>query len=57
MHAAPADFLFTDDHEENVRSAQAVGMTGHVFTGLEKLDAAISAWLPGPVRARERPFR
>ena len=46
MHAAPADFLFIDDREENVRSAQAVGMAGYVFTGLEELETAINAWLP-----------
>jgi putative hydrolase of the HAD superfamily len=46
MRAAPADFLFIDDREENVRSARAVGMAGHVFTGLGELETAISAWLP-----------
>jgi putative hydrolase of the HAD superfamily len=46
MHAAPADFLFIDDREENVRAAQAVGMAGYVFTGLDELEAAVSAWLP-----------
>jgi putative hydrolase of the HAD superfamily len=46
MHAAPADFLFVDDREENVRAAQAVGMTGHVFTGLGELAEAVNAWLP-----------
>jgi putative hydrolase of the HAD superfamily len=46
MHAAPADFLFIDDREENVRAAQAVGMAGHVFTGLDELETAIKGWLP-----------
>ena len=46
MHAAPADFLFIDDREENVRAAQAVGMAGHVFTGLDELESTINAWLP-----------
>jgi putative hydrolase of the HAD superfamily len=46
MHAAPADFLFVDDREENVRAAQAVGMTGHVFTGLGKLVKVVNIWLP-----------
>jgi putative hydrolase of the HAD superfamily len=45
MHAAPADFLFVDDREENVRAAQAVGMTGHVFTGLGKLVKVVNIWL------------
>jgi putative hydrolase of the HAD superfamily len=46
MHAAPADFRFIDDREENVCSAQAVGMAGHVFTGLRELETAINTWLP-----------
>ena len=46
MNAAPADFLFVDDREENVRAAQTVGMTGHVFTGLGNLVKAVNAWLP-----------
>ncbi|WP_405544585.1 HAD-IA family hydrolase [Streptomyces phaeochromogenes] len=46
MRAAPADFLFVDDREENVRAAQAVGMNGHVFTGRDELAAAIDTWLP-----------
>ncbi|QMU68376.1 HAD-IA family hydrolase [Streptacidiphilus sp. P02-A3a] len=45
MRAAPADFLFVDDREENVRSARAVGMTGHVFAGLDELETAVDAWL------------
>lgn len=46
LRAAPADFLFVDDREENVRAAQAVGMDGHVFTGRGELAAVIGAWLP-----------
>ena len=45
LHAAPADFLFVDDREENVRAAQAVGMTGHVFTGFGELVKVINTWL------------
>ena len=45
LHAAPADFLFIDDREENVRAAEAIGMTGHVFTGLGDLVTVINAWL------------
>ena len=48
MRAAPADFLFVDDREENVRAAQAVGMNGYVFTGRDGLAAAIDTWLPTP---------
>ncbi|MFF6986437.1 HAD-IA family hydrolase [Streptomyces sp. NPDC010273] len=46
LRAAPADFLFVDDREENVRAAQAVGMDGHVFTGRGELAAVIGVWLP-----------
>ncbi|OIJ92187.1 hydrolase [Streptomyces sp. MUSC 14] len=46
MRAAPADFLFVDDREENVRAAQATGMNGHVFTNRDELAAVIDTWLP-----------
>ncbi|MEV2193024.1 HAD family phosphatase [Streptomyces phaeochromogenes] len=46
MRAAPADFLFVDDREENVRGAQAMGMNGHVFTGRDELAGVIDTWLP-----------
>ncbi|MER6142481.1 HAD family phosphatase [Streptomyces sparsogenes] len=46
MGAAPTDFLFVDDREENVRAARAVGMNGHVFTGRDELAAVIATWLP-----------
>lgn len=38
--ADPADVFFTDDLIENVRGAESVGITGHLFTsGAELLDA------------------
>ncbi|WP_405922761.1 HAD-IA family hydrolase [Streptomyces sp. NBC_00035] len=46
MRAAPTDFLFVDDREENVRAAEAVGMNGHVFTDRDELAAVIETWLP-----------
>ena len=46
MHATPADFLFIDDREENVRAAQAIGMTGHLFTGFDELVKVVNTWLP-----------
>jgi putative hydrolase of the HAD superfamily len=46
MRAAPADFLFIDDREENVRAAETLGMNGHVFTRLDDLAEAIDTWLP-----------
>jgi putative hydrolase of the HAD superfamily len=45
LHAAPADFLFIDDRAENVRAAQANGMTAHVFSGLSDLAKVINTWL------------
>lgn len=45
LRAAPADFLFVDDREENVRAARAVGMDGHVFGGQGELATAVGAWL------------
>ncbi|MFJ6392632.1 HAD family hydrolase [Streptomyces sp. NPDC091972] len=46
LRAAPADFLFVDDREENIRAARAAGMDGHVFRTQEVLTAAVDAWLP-----------
>lgn len=46
LHTPPAGFLFVDDREENVRAARALGMSGHVFTGLDELVEVIDAWLP-----------
>lgn len=46
LRSAPADFLFVDDREENVRAARAVGMDGHVFRSQDELAGVIDAWLP-----------
>ncbi|MDT7840422.1 HAD family hydrolase [Streptomyces justiciae] len=46
LRAAPADFLFVDDREENVRAAQAVGMNGHLFIGQDDLAGVVDGWLP-----------
>ncbi|MFC8343240.1 HAD-IA family hydrolase [Streptomyces sp. NPDC057280] len=45
LRATPADFLFVDDREENVRAARAVGMDGHLFTGQDALAGVIDRWL------------
>ena len=45
VDALHADFLFIDDRGENVRAAEAIGMTGHVFTGLGDLVETVNAWL------------
>ncbi|MFF8012252.1 HAD-IA family hydrolase [Streptomyces sp. NPDC007929] len=47
LRAAPADFLFVDDREENVHAARAVGMHGHLFHGQDELAAVLDAWLLG----------
>lgn len=50
LRAVPADFLFIDDRAENVHAAQAVGMSGHLFTTLDELAPAIDLWLPASQR-------
>ena len=45
LRSAPADFLFVDDREENVRAARAVGLNGHVFDSQDELTATVDAWL------------
>ncbi|MFJ7290921.1 HAD family hydrolase [Streptomyces collinus] len=45
LRAAPADFLFVDDREENVRAARDAGMNGHLFDGRDDLATAVDAWL------------
>ena len=45
MRADPADFLFIDDRAENVNAARNVGMSGHVFTGLDELAGVVNTWL------------
>lgn len=57
LRAAPADFLFIDDREENVHAAQVLGMNGHLFTTLDALAPTVDRWLttsqrrPDPVPA------
>ncbi|MBE4733668.1 MULTISPECIES: HAD family hydrolase [Streptomyces] len=46
LQSVPADFLFVDDREENVRAARAVGLNGHVFQSREELTTVVDAWLP-----------
>ncbi|CAL9399467.1 Phosphoglycolate phosphatase [Streptomyces sp. enrichment culture] len=45
LRAAPADFLFVDDREENVRAARDAGMNRHLFDGHDDLATAVDAWL------------
>ncbi|RRR75894.1 HAD family phosphatase [Streptomyces sp. RP5T] len=54
LRAAPADFLFVDDREENVRAAQAVGLNGHVFRTQGLLAEVVDTWLPVVVRRHRR---
>jgi putative hydrolase of the HAD superfamily len=37
----PSDAMFIDDRVENIRAAEALGMTGHQFTSLEALRRAL----------------
>ncbi|MFM9578895.1 HAD family hydrolase [Streptomyces caniscabiei] len=46
LQSVPADSLFVDDREENVRAARAVGLNGHVFQSREELTTVVDAWLP-----------
>jgi putative hydrolase of the HAD superfamily len=39
---APGGILFVDDRQENVRTAEAVGMRGHLFTTPARLRAALA---------------
>lgn len=43
--AAPSDFYFIDDREQNVRAAQQVGMHGQTFTTIDSLIPALDHWL------------
>jgi putative hydrolase of the HAD superfamily len=45
LDATPADFLFIDDRAENIHAAKAIGMAGHLFTGLADVTTTINAWL------------
>jgi putative hydrolase of the HAD superfamily len=40
---APEDLVFVDNREVNVRGAESIGATGHVFTGAEPLEAFLTA--------------
>jgi putative hydrolase of the HAD superfamily len=40
--------IFTDNREDNVRAAQSLGITGHVFTGAEPLRSFLTSLLPTP---------
>lgn len=55
LRGEPADFLFVDDREENVRAARAIGMAGHVFAGLDDLVNVINGWLSVGVRSPALP--
>ena len=47
LGVTPAQTVFIDNKEENVRGAEAVGITGHVFTTAADLRAyleGLAAW-------------
>lgn len=43
LGVAPADALMVDDRQDNVDGALAVGMAGHLYTGLAELTQAVEA--------------
>jgi len=50
LGVAPAEAVFIDNRESNVAGAQALGITGHVFTGPGPLRAFLASL--GPAAAR-----
>jgi putative hydrolase of the HAD superfamily len=51
LRITPAEAIFIDNRESNVTGAEALGITGHVFTGAERLRAFLTA-LAAPAEAR-----
>jgi putative hydrolase of the HAD superfamily len=47
-----ADAVFIDDREANVRGAQALGITGHLFTGVTELRAFLKSLADYPSEYR-----
>jgi putative hydrolase of the HAD superfamily len=47
---APAEAVFIDNRESNVAGAQALGITGHVFTGPGPLRAFLASLAPAAAR-------
>jgi putative hydrolase of the HAD superfamily len=47
---APAEAVFVDNRESNVAGAQALGITGHVFTGPGPLRAFLASLAPAAAR-------
>jgi putative hydrolase of the HAD superfamily len=47
---APAEAVFIDNRESNVAGAQALGITGHVFTGPRPLRAFLASLAPAAAR-------
>ena len=61
LRITPAEAIFIDNRESNVTGAEALGITGHVFTGAERLRAFLIAasqrprLRPGSPPSRGRP--
>jgi len=47
-----AEAVFIDDREPNVRGAEALGITGHLFTGVTALRAFLKSLADGPSEYR-----
>jgi putative hydrolase of the HAD superfamily len=45
---SPAEAVFTDNREDNVAAAAALGITGHVFTGPDELRAFLASLAAQP---------
>jgi putative hydrolase of the HAD superfamily len=43
LNVTATDAIFTDNREDNVRAAQSLGISGHVFTGAEELRAFLAS--------------
>jgi putative hydrolase of the HAD superfamily len=48
LDVTATEAIFTDNREDNVRAAQSLGITGHVFTGAEPLRSFFTSLLPTP---------
>jgi putative hydrolase of the HAD superfamily len=53
LEVSPAEAVFVDNNERNVRGAQALGITGHVFTGPGALRAFLASLTGGPAASGE----
>jgi putative hydrolase of the HAD superfamily len=48
LNVTAAEAIFTDNREDNVRAAQSLGITGHVFTSPQELRAFLASQVRRP---------